>query len=87
LGLSPEALGLIYEQGRDWSHTNSIHSLPANPLSDPRFKEGNILVSQRDTSIVFIIDRPSGDIVWKTDPNQGISLGQHSPQLLRPRQV
>jgi len=87
LGLSAEALELIYEQGRDWTHTNSIQSLPANPLGDPRFKEGNILVSQRNTSVVFIIDRPSGDIVWKTDPNQGISLGQHNTQLLRPGQV
>jgi len=81
-GFSSEAKQIIYEQGLDWAHTNSIQSLPANSLGDPNFKEGNILVSQRNTSIVFVIDRDTGDVVWRSGPDGGVSLGQHHARLL-----
>ena len=51
----------------DITHINSIQELPPNPwfeAGDDRFRPGNILVSARNLSLVFVIDRPSGDVVW-----------------------
>lgn len=50
------------------THTNSIHELPPNrwhAAGDLRFRPGNILVSARNLSTVFIIDRLSGEVVWQ----------------------
>ena len=73
---------LIYNQGLDWAHTNSIQSLPANNLNDARFAEGNILVSQRQTNIVFIIDKQTKEIVWKIGPNDNLTIGQHQARMI-----
>ncbi len=81
-GFSDEAKGLIAEKGGDWAHTNSIQSLPDNDLGDPRFKKGNILVSQRHTNIIYIIDRDTGDIVWKIGPDDALTLGQHDAKMI-----
>jgi hypothetical protein len=68
---------------RDLFHTNSIQALPANRNdTDPRFRQGNILMSQRHTNIVFIIDRDSGAVVWKIGPQDYITIGQHDAQMI-----
>ncbi|CAK8713085.1 hypothetical protein KKHLCK_02115 [Candidatus Electrothrix laxa] len=88
---SDEALKIIWEgglydsKGEDVFHTNSIHILPENKFydqGDDRFKPGNIVVSQRDTNIVFIIDKNSGEIVWKLGPNDSITIGQHNANMI-----
>lgn len=63
-------------------HTNSLAVLPPNPLGsvDPRFAPGNLILSQRDTNIVLIIDRASGDVVWSTK----VTIGQHQVHMLDP---
>ena len=70
---------LIAETGRDWAHTNSIQALPANSLDDARFAEGNILVSQRATNIVFVIDKATGAIVWLI---KDLTIGQHHAYMI-----
>lgn len=53
-----------------WTNINALHVLP----------DGNILVSMRCTNTIMIVDRASGDIVWRWGPGQ-ISH-QHNPTLL-----
>jgi len=79
---SAGAKRLIATHGGDWSHTNSIQSLPDNSIGDPRFQKGNILVSQRHTNIIFIIDKDSGQIVWKIGPDDNLTIGQHNAQMM-----
>lgn len=87
LGFSDSAKDLIWEYDpSDVFHSNSIQILPENThydQGDDRFKPGNILVSQRNTSIVFIIDKESGEIVWKTDPDDNVSIKQHHATMIR----
>jgi len=48
-------------------HSNSIQVLPPNrwfEAGDERFRPGNILVSGRNLDMIFIIDRPTGEVVW-----------------------
>jgi outer membrane protein assembly factor BamB len=61
----------------DPSHTNSIRELPPNRwhgAGDERFRPGNILLSARSLNTIFIIDKASGDVVWKY--SRGLD-GQH----------
>ena len=83
LGLSKKAKEIISHKRlkpSDVFHSNSINSLPPNQyeVTDSRFKAGNILVSQRNSNIVFIIDRASGDIVWKMQD----TIGQHHASMI-----
>jgi hypothetical protein len=49
----------------DWAHVNSIRYVPDNPLSHtPAF-----LVSARNISTVFLIDYPSGKVLWRSPAN------------------
>ena len=55
-------------ESEDPSHCNSIRELPPNRSfdgGDTRFRPGNILVSARNLNTIFIIDKPTGDIVWQ----------------------
>lgn len=81
-GFSDEAKQLIYETGGDWAHANSISVLPDNSLNDQRFKKGNILVSQRETNIIFIISKETGKIVWKIGPDNNLTIGQHDAKMI-----
>ena len=81
-GFSTVAQYLIDITAGDWAHTNSIQSLPNNSLNDPRFAPGNILVSQRNTNIIYIIDKNSGQIVWKVGPQDYLSIGQHQAKMI-----
>jgi hypothetical protein len=81
-GFSAEAKSLISSIGGDWAHTNSIQSIPDNILNDPRFKKGNILVSQRNTNIIFVIDKSTGSIVWQVGPDSNLTIGQHDVEMI-----
>ena len=73
------------EKVGDLFHTNSIQPLPENKFFDrghTEFRPGNILVSERNTSIMFIIDKATGDIVWKMGPRDGFTIGQHDPNMI-----
>jgi hypothetical protein len=81
-GYSDIAKEMIAEEGDDWAHTNSISVLPDNPHWDPRFKKGNILVSQRNTNTMYIIDKDSGQIVWQMGPINFRTIGQHDAKMI-----
>jgi hypothetical protein len=52
----------------DPAHLNSVNELPPNrwfDAGDTRFRPGNILVSARNLNAIFVIDRSSGDVVWR----------------------
>lgn len=70
------------QPGGDYPHINTIESIPDNPLAakDSRFKKGNLIISARQISVVFIIDKESGDVVWAWGP--GEIVGQHEPTML-----
>ena len=61
-------------------HMNSMQTLPPNQweATDPRFAAGNLLVSLRETNLVFIIDKATKSIVWRY---QG-TIGQHHPRMI-----
>jgi hypothetical protein len=91
-GFSEEAKRIIWEgtpydeNHVDVFHTNSIQVIPENRFynqGDNRFRPGNILVSQRNTNIVFVIDKNSGKIVWKVGPEDNVSIGQHHASMIR----
>jgi hypothetical protein len=48
------------------SHLNSVQILRPNPLSDshPEFQPGNLLISDFNNRLLFILERASGRIVW-----------------------
>lgn len=75
----------IYEKGGDIFHTNSVQVLPQNDLAsrDARFRPGNLLLSNRSNSLIFIVDRETGKIVWKWGWGRGGLVGQHAPRMLR----
>jgi len=67
----------------DFSHSNSIQSLPPNQHEAiPAFKRGNILISQRNTNIIFIIDKETGEIAWQVGPDDYLTIGQHDAYMI-----
>ena len=70
----------------NWTHCNSLQPLPENrwyDRGDERFRPGNLLVSPRNLGFIFIIDKETGDIVWRYSGDYGGGLaGQHSPQMI-----
>lgn len=71
----------------DWLHCNSISPIPKNDWNDERFKEGNILVSSRQLSTVFVIDKDTGKIVWDIGSHNFLKsdfqlIGQHDAKML-----
>ncbi|MGD8895671.1 MAG: arylsulfotransferase family protein [Acidobacteriota bacterium] len=50
------------------THMNSVQELPPNRWFDQgheAFRPGNILVSARNLNALYIVERPSGDVVWR----------------------
>lgn len=89
-GLDQDAWDLMSDPERfpyniklgDLFHTNSIQPLPENKFFDRGmevFRPGNILVSQRNTNIIFIIDRVTGEVVWKMGPATDLRSGNTIP--------
>ena len=58
------------DERREWTHGNSLNVTP----------EGHLLVSYRLTSTVGIVDRRSGNFIWKWGP--GEIYHQHHPTCL-----
>jgi hypothetical protein len=75
LGIDPSA---------NWTHFNSVQALPENKWhdgGDVRFRPGNLLLSPRTLGFVFIVDKETGEIVWRTDGRIQLS-GQHAPRMI-----
>ncbi len=86
-GFSEEAMSWIRQQrviySTDIFHTNTVFVLPPNKHDHyPILQAGNILMSQRNTNIVFIIDKDTGDIVWKIGPDDNLTIGQHDARMI-----
>ena len=75
---------LDIDPSQNWTHFNSVQALPENRWydgGDVRFRPGNLLLSPRTLGFVFIVDRETGEIVWRTDGRVPLS-GQHAPRMI-----
>ena len=71
---------------RQFSHINSVQELPDNPIhagGDERFRPGNLLMSARNLSTIFVVDRQSGAVVWSYS---GSLDYQHEAYMIPPGQ-
>jgi hypothetical protein len=77
----------------DWMHLNSCSLVGPNKWwdeGDDRFHPDNLIVDGRQTNIVFIISRATGNIVWKMGPDYtvpalkeiGQVIGQHHAHVI-----
>ena len=77
----------------DWMHMNSMSLLGPNKWwdqGDERFNPENIIADGRQTNIIFIIERKTGNIVWKLGPDYtkpetrkiGQIIGQHHAHMI-----
>ena len=70
------------DAARDPTHVNSVQELPPNPwfdAGDARFRPGNLLVSARNLDTIFVVDRESGEVVWRH--RQGLDY-QHEAHMI-----
>ena len=83
-GYSDECRQLIYERGGTALLANTCAALPGNALEqvDSRFAKGNILSSQRNLNLIYIVDKQSGKVVWTWGDEPGQLVGQHQPVML-----
>ena len=68
----------------DVTHFNSIQALPSNHWfdeGDTRFRPGNYLISAREMNLVFIVDKPTQEVVWAFET--GLDK-QHEPLMIGP---
>lgn len=81
----PELFG-EHSRSFDWTHTNSVRELSDNSLyraGDKRFRPGSLLLSVRNHATVYLLDRPSGRIVWKYSGGAGDPLsGVHDAEMI-----
>jgi len=78
----------------DWMHINSISTLGPNKWfdnGDQRFHPDNIIWDGRETNIIAIIDKTTGNIAWKIGPDYnagkalielGWIIGQHHAHMI-----
>lgn len=78
----------------DWMHINSMSTLGPNKwydAGDERFHPDNIIFDARNTNILAIISKETGNIVWQIGPNYdtneqfkklGWIIGQHHFHLI-----
>ncbi len=70
----------------DWLHVNSIAPLPENKwfdAGDERFRPGNILVNARNIDTMYIVDKPTGEVVWEgTHTYKGGMAHSHEPEMI-----
>lgn len=82
LGLDDKAKRLIYNQGWDYLHINSVSRVGPNRWYDPdtgtgdaRFHPDNLIIDSRATNITWIVNMVEGsgyevgEIVWKIGPD------------------
>jgi hypothetical protein len=81
---SDETRRLMFEMGGDLFHNNTCTVLPETPLGrkDGRFAAGNILGSQRNLGLIYIVDKKTGLVVWQWGMQEGGLIGQHHPTML-----
>jgi hypothetical protein len=103
LGFSEEARNILCRNPNmvpsgggmgDWMHINSMSTLGHNKWfdnGDQRFHPNNIIWDGRETNIIAIIDKQSGNIVWKIGPDYtqtpalrklGQIIGQHHAHMI-----
>jgi hypothetical protein len=72
-GFAPEELELVrHTPDPDYLHLNSMKPLGPNrwfTAGDQRFHPDNIIISSRNASVIAIIDRITGKIVWTLGPS------------------
>lgn len=73
-------LGRKYTKERlaDWTHMNTVDVLPPNKWfeqGDTRFRPGNVIITARNLSTIYIIDRETKKIVWKYSGDYKGGLG------------
>jgi hypothetical protein len=78
----------------DWNHINSASYLGPNKwydAGDERFHPDNIIWSGRNTNIIAIIEKKSGNLVWRLGPEFTATpelrkmkqiIGQHHPHMI-----
>jgi hypothetical protein len=78
----------------DWMHTNSMSALGPNrwfDAGDARFHPENIIWDGRQTNIIAITDKKTGNIAWKVGPDYaateglrklGQIIGQHHAHMI-----
>jgi len=70
----------------DWTHTNTVQSLPENrwfDRGDQRFRPGNVLISIRQLDTILIVDRGTDEVAWSyTGTLRGGMSGQHESVMI-----
>jgi hypothetical protein len=91
--IAPEVMGGGADV-TDWLHVNSMSYLGPNRWwddGDARFHPENIIVDARSANIIWIIDKATGEIVWRVGPDYsfrkpeaklGQIIGQHHAHLI-----
>ncbi len=86
--------GLHGEAGGDWMHINSMSTLGENKWyddGDERFHPDNIIFDARNSNILAIISKKTGEIVWRVGPDftatpelrkLGQIIGQHHLHMI-----
>jgi hypothetical protein len=82
LGFDAVAKQLIYKQGGDYLHINSVSRVgpnrwydPDTGVGDPRFHPDNLIMDSRGSNIIWIVNMAEGtgydvgEIVWKVGPD------------------
>ncbi len=65
----------------EYYHINSIQIIPKNRFdNDPRFKEGNIILSLPRVNLIVILEKDTQKIVWAWGKDE--IKRQHSPRML-----
>ena len=82
------------EAGGDWMHINSMSVLGENKWydqGDERFHPDNVIIDARNSNILAIISKETGDIVWRVGPDfneseatkkLGWIIGQHHLHMI-----
>lgn len=73
LGFTPEQLALVEGwDDPDFMHLNTLTPLGPNrwfDAGDARFAPDNLMVNSRSANLALIVDRQTGEIVWRLGPN------------------
>ncbi len=82
------------EAGGDWMHINSMSALGKNHWyeeGDERFHPDNLIIDARNSNILAIISKETGEVVWKLGPDFneneqtkkiGWIIGQHHLHMI-----
>ncbi len=69
----------------DYYHLNSISEVPKNSMEGfhPAFNPGNLIISFRHGSMIFILDKNTKEILWMAiyDQIEDNLEGQHAPKM------